>query len=79
MNWREDLGMNSISIYEKRFAFFPVVCQDSTRVWFKHYYVKYQQWGKRSVRDGDLYGVHTDREENITEAEYIVRKLTEGF
>lgn len=79
-NWREDAGMSSKIEYAKKFAILPIVCQDGTKIWMKPYYRVYQRWGKFIAAFNDeSYGIHTDRLGNITEAEYIVRKLTEGF
>jgi hypothetical protein len=77
-NWRHDPGLKSKSEYRKRFAFRPVVCSDGTKVWFKSYYKKYEQW---SHGDGASYYdegyLHTDFIENVTEADFIIRKLAE--
>ena len=77
-NWRNDPGMVSSVEYKKKYAILPIICEDGMQVWLKNYYTKYMHWGHRSVYvDGDH--CHTDKCENITEAEYIVRKLIEGF
>lgn len=76
LDWREDNGLVSSSIYKRKYALFPKICADGTRVWLKYYYSKYILWGHRSKTSG--HG-HTDYIEDISEAEYIVRKLTEGF
>jgi hypothetical protein len=82
-NWRSDPGLTSTIIYKKKFALYPVKCHDGTQVWLDHYYTKYQYWGFRgavSISDIDniKHNLHEDKLENISEAEYIVRKLTEG-
>ena len=84
-NWRNDPGLSSKVIYKKKFAIFPKKCQDGTVIWWKNYYTKYQYWGFKHSgiasldilnSDNDL---HEDKLESVTEAEYIVRKLTEGI
>jgi hypothetical protein len=82
-NWRNDPGLSCVVVYKKKFALFPRKCEDGTKVWLKNYYTKYEYFGfKRSmssldIHDGDNY--HIDQLEDITEAEYIVRRLTEGI
>lgn len=80
-NWRNDPGLSCIIEYKKRFAFFPVKCADGTKVWFRHYYKKYELWSHNHAGSGSKYRdsdyLHTDFIENITEPEYIVRKLSE--
>jgi hypothetical protein len=77
--WRDDPGLSSVSCYRKKFAFFPKRCTDSTLVWFKYYYTKYEIWshGQKPGSYDDSEYSHTDKVEDITEAEYIVRKLAE--
>ncbi len=78
-NWRDEL--TCVGIYKKKFALLPKECADGTKVWFKYYYSKYNIWTPHhSIRvfdDTDYH--HKDFVEDITEAEYIVRKLTEGL
>ncbi len=73
--------MKSRVVYKKRRAFIPVTCHDGVKVWMKHYYTKYVIWGSSetvsSYDDTEYY--HVDKIENITEAEYIVRKLSENL
>lgn len=77
-NWRDDPGLQPQTQYKKKFAFFPVACTDGTKVWFKHYYKKYMMWGRdfSGINNGD-YHYHVDLIECITEAEFIVRRLSE--
>jgi hypothetical protein len=77
-NWRSDSGLTAVSLYRKRFALFPVKCSGGESVTFKFYYKKYTIWthGNPSNLIEDTYR-HTDFIENITEAEYIIRKLAE--
>lgn len=75
-DWRNDPGLVSQIEYRKRFALLPVRCSDGEQVWFKHYYSKYKEWGDESPFE---YSLHTDFIENITEAEYIIRKLSENL
>ena len=78
-NWRDEMAC--VSIYKKRFAILPKVCADGTKLWFKPYYAKYHIWTShhtiRIFDDTDYF--HKDFVEYITEAEYIVRRLIEGF
>lgn len=75
-NWRDDPSLRSIIEYKRHFAFRRVICHDGTKVWLKFYYAKYKNWGT----DWDFeYGLHTDFIENITEEEYVVRKLSESL
>jgi len=77
-NWRNDPGLVSKPDYRKRFALRPVMCSDGTKVWMKFYYKKYELWSHGdNVPYHDEEYLHTDFIENITEAEYIVRKLAE--
>jgi hypothetical protein len=78
-NWRNDPGLTSKSEYRKRFAFLrPVMCSDGTKVWMKSYYKKYDLWSHGdNVSYYDEGYLHTDFIENITEQEYIIRKLAE--
>ena len=79
MSWRDDSSLISKSFYKKRFAIWPVTCADSSRVWLKVYYKKYQRWSHDCVSDAG-YGVeysHTDFVESVTEDEYLIRKLAE--
>ena len=80
-NWRDDPGLESQTEYKRRFAVLPVRCSDNTLVFFKHYYSKFIHWGYRHGKYDNLndYYLHTDFIENISEAEYIVRKLSENL
>jgi hypothetical protein len=81
-NWREDPGLKSQVEYKRRFAILPVMCSDGISMWFKPYYSKYKHWGYGPplyTDKLDNYNLHTDFIENITEAEYIIRKLTENL
>jgi hypothetical protein len=83
-NWRDELSHTTH--YKKMFAVRSVICSDGTKVWLKNYYKKFRVWGQSpnwghsptgpfSKRDYN----HIDFVENITEAEYIVRKLAENL
>jgi hypothetical protein len=77
-NWRNDPGLSSTSEYRKKFAFRPVICSDGSKVWFKSYYKKYELWSHgKNIPYCDEDYLHTDFIENITEAEFIIRKLAE--
>ncbi len=75
-NWRNDPGLICEIDYKKKFAILPVTCHDGVKVWLSYYYTLYYHWGYRNIEDSYY---HTDQLDNITEAEYIIRKLTEGF
>ncbi len=72
-DWREELDCNIF--YKKKFALTSVLCSDGTKVLWKNYYAQYKEYSNKF----DESDTHTDHVENITEAEYIVRKLIEGF
>ena len=79
-DWRTGLA-SSIS-YRRKFAIRPVYCSDGTKVWFKYYYSKYISYGhdiEINPFDNNEYYIHKDFAENITEAEYIVRKLADNL
>jgi hypothetical protein len=79
-NWRDEQGLVSTNLYKRKFAWYPVTCNDGTTIWFSNYYKKYTQWNNHhapAMSQWD-YG-HTDFIENISEAEYIVRKLAENL
>ncbi len=79
-NWREDPGLISTIEYKRKFALFPQQCSDGPRIWLKYYYARYKHWGTRErYGPGDDFGYHTDFLENISEAEYIIRKLAENL
>ena len=71
-NWRDEL--QSCTTYKKKFAFVGVNLSDGDKIWFKSYYRKYIIYGSDDVHRG-----HVDFVENISEAEYIVRKLQENY
>jgi hypothetical protein len=75
-NWREDPSLHKLVEYVRKFAFLPVKCNDH-KVWLTTYYIKYEHWFCGDVTDNEY--VHTDRIENITEDEYIVRRLRDGI
>lgn len=79
--WRSDPSMVSVSKYKKSFAIFPVTCEDGKRIWLKPFYKKYITWGhmrNSKIFNDDEYG-HTEFIENISEDEFLVRKLSERF
>jgi hypothetical protein len=78
-DWRNDPGLVSKNVYVRKFALFPKVCGDGTKVWLDNYYVKYVYWGFKGSDFTNNTELHRDKHESITEAEYIVRKLIEGF
>jgi hypothetical protein len=60
-------------------------CDDGTKVWFKFYYKKYEIWShgrfgvKGSLNFDENDYLHTDFIGCLTEADYIVCRLVEGF
>lgn len=81
-DWRNDSGLSSTPKYKKKFAFFEVKCSDGSKVWLRNYYKKYLVWSTddmhiRLTHDDGYF--HTDFIENITESEYIIRKLAENL
>jgi hypothetical protein len=79
-SWRNDPGLTSTTEYKRKFALFKVECSDNTTVWLEYYYKKYEHWSSgygNKIFDDDTAYYHTDFIENITEAEYIIRKLAE--
>lgn len=73
-NWRDDPGLECREVYKRKFAIFPVKCTTDT-VWLKRYYKLFKHWGHRHKYIDKGYG-HIDFIENITEEEYICRKLS---
>jgi hypothetical protein len=77
-NWRNDPGLASTVEYRRKFALWPTICCDGTKVWGKFYYKKYELWSHsysgKIYREDDY--LHTDFIENISEADYIIEKLS---
>lgn len=79
-NWRDDESLVARPVYKRRWALTPVVCSCGVKIWFNHYYSKYLLWTSKSADDPETAeNSHKDFIENITEAEYIVRKLAENL
>ena len=76
-NWRNEPGIVSTSKYKRSFAILPVVCSDGKKIWFKSYYKKYIIYITKYSTEGD--NAHIDFCENVSEADYIVRKLSENL
>lgn len=77
-NWREDVGIKSEIRYQRRFAYLPVTCTDGTKVWLKSYYCRYILWYSRHYTpESNAY--HIDDDGCMSEADYIIRKIIEGF
>jgi len=75
-DWRNESGLDVTSFYKKKFSFFRTTCSDGEIVLFKIYYKKYNNWNS-SFRDYN--NGHVDFVENITEAEYLTRKLADNL
>lgn len=69
--WRKGLSLKIV--YKRRFAFRKTLCVGEI-VWLKYYYSKYQVWSGGPNFESEY--THTDFVENITEADYIIEKLT---
>lgn len=86
-SWRDDPNMMSKTTYKKRFAFWQIVCEDGTKIWWKNYYSVYRHWatsyftpiGTNPGMFSEDMEYHTDYVGRITEAEYLVRKLSESL
>jgi hypothetical protein len=80
-NWRNDPGLESYILYKKKFAITPITSHDGQRIWMRTYYAKYTIWSGYDQNPGSLSSNtsyrHTDFIENITEEEYIVRKISD--
>jgi hypothetical protein len=70
-DWREEVDCKNI--YKKKYAFWPVTCMDGSRIWRVHYYRHYHFWVASYAADSG----HTDYVGKISEAEYLIRKLSE--
>jgi len=77
-SWRDDQGLKFQIIYKKKWAFRPIISSAGEKVWLKNYYSVYRVWSSNVYEEEDGYS-HTDFIENITEADYIVRKLAESL
>ena len=79
-SWRDDPGLIYETEYKKKFAWLPVKITGETKIWLKPFYRKYHNWGhSTSNKRDDKYECmyHRDFVENITEDEYLVRKLAD--
>lgn len=79
-NWRDDPGLQVRAEYKRKFAFLPTLVDDKEKIWLKNYYTVYKIYGHGvlSGKFGDMNS-HKDTIGNISEEEYVVRKLTDGF
>ena len=79
--WRNDPGLICETEYKKRFAWFPILCKgESKRIWLKTYYKQYMNWGHSflNIKKGYYDSMfHQDFQDNITEEEYLVRKIAD--
>lgn len=80
-DWRNDPGLSSRTEYQRSFALWQTNCYNNEKVWFKFYYKKYKHWSHfdSALAGKTDIGLHTDFIENVTEAEYIIRKLAENL
>lgn len=76
-DWRDEHGIKSRPYYVRKFAIRSVVCSDGVIVRMKHYYKKYICWTADYIESKE-YG-HIDFIENVSEEDYIVRKLSENL
>lgn len=84
-SWRDDPGMKTYREYKKKFAWWPKICGDQ-KVWWETYYAVYSHWVHMyasslpaTVFENADERDHVDFDCNITEAEYLVRKLAESL
>lgn len=78
-SWRAGQGLTFNVRYKRVFALLPTKCSDNSIVWFKFYYKKYQTWKSNFNRDNESSWGHTDYLENVTEADYLIRRLAENL
>lgn len=77
-DWRDDTGLVSTNTYSRKFAILPKKCLDGSIVWLSYYYKFVRVWSNRIPTDfEDQYYSHPDFVGNISEEDYIVRKLAE--
>lgn len=77
-NWRDDDGLVHRLSFKKRFALRPVICSGGEKIWLKNYYSVYRVWSSGLYEEPGSYA-HSDYLEDITEADYIVRKLADNL
>ena len=82
-SWRDDPGLILEVEYKKKFAWLPTKVSKN-KIWLKTYYSKYHNWGcsYMSVRNSKEHYAscyHQDFVENISESEYLVRKLADNL
>lgn len=76
-DWRDDPGLQVWHEYKRKFALVPVTCEDGMKVYFKHYYKKYSIYSDRIEYPTMNYDSHREFVENISEEEYISRKIAD--
>lgn len=76
-SWRDDESLSSRTAYKRKWALFPVECKNGEKVWLDHYYTVHRLWGSTYTDDRNYS--HKDFLGNITESEYIVRKLADNL
>lgn len=81
--WRDDPGLIFETEYKKKFAWWPVHClKEEKRIWLRPYYSYYMNWGHSYGNHPGKKGLyeswyHQDFIGNLTEQEYLVRKLAD--
>ncbi len=86
-NWRNDHGIEKFITYKKKFAWRPIETLENEKLWWVTYYVVYENWtasylAKTHQANGDIAeytSIHRSRLGYISEADYLVRKLTESL
>jgi len=78
-DWRDESGIKFRTVYKRKFAWIKVKCSDGSSVWLKPYFKKYLLWSSVYVEDDMFDDSHRDFIENISEEDYIVRKLAESL
>jgi hypothetical protein len=73
--WRDEVS--GTPLYKRKWAYRTVTCSNGEEVRWRWYFSKYIVWGSLHSYPpfvDETYG-HKDFVENITESEYITRKL----
>ncbi len=71
-NWRDDGNIFRLASYARQFAWYPISTTDGL-IWLKHYYIETYLYYYGHNRIQPFKREHSA---NISEQEYIVRKLS---
>lgn len=76
--WRAELV--STPVYKQKYAWLPQLTISGEIIWLTRYYRVYKIWDTEHTHvDITVIHGHRDVVGNITEADYIVRKLSESL